>query len=35
MKSVTLAHEVDWEGCNRVQMQNVAGWKNVPVKVIG
>jgi cytochrome P450 len=28
-------YEVDWEGCNRVQMQNVAGWKNVPVRVIG
>jgi cytochrome P450 len=27
-------YEVDWEGCNRVQMQNVAGWKNVPVRVI-
>jgi cytochrome P450 len=26
--------EVDWDGCNRVHMQNVAGWKNVPVKVI-
>jgi cytochrome P450 len=28
-------YEVDWEGCNRVHMQNVAGWKNVPVKVTG
>jgi cytochrome P450 len=26
--------EVDWDNCKRVQMQNVAGWKNVPVKVI-
>jgi cytochrome P450 len=26
--------EVDWAGCERVHMQNVAGWKNVPVKVL-
>ena len=26
--------EVDWENCKRVRMQNVMGWKNVPVKVI-
>jgi len=26
--------EVDWEGCKRVQMQNVMGWQNVPVKVL-
>jgi cytochrome P450 len=26
--------EVDWEGCQRVHMQNVLGWKNVPVKVL-
>ncbi|BBX94996.1 cytochrome P450 [Mycobacterium lacus] len=26
--------EVDWGGCERVHMQNVAGWKNVPVKVL-
>jgi cytochrome P450 len=26
--------EVDWANCKRVQMQNVAGWKNVPVRVI-
>jgi cytochrome P450 len=26
--------EVDWANCQRVQMQNVAGWKNVPVKVL-
>jgi hypothetical protein len=25
---------VDWEGCKRVTMQNVAGWLNVPVKVL-
>jgi cytochrome P450 len=28
-------YEVDWKNCNRVHMQNVAGWKNVPVKVMG
>jgi cytochrome P450 len=27
-------YEVDWDGCERVQMQNVIGWKNVPVKVL-
>src|SRR6201986_4847341 len=27
-------YEVDWDGCKRVTMQNVAGWKNVPVKVL-
>ena len=26
--------EVDWAGCKRVQMQNVMGWQNVPVKVL-
>jgi cytochrome P450 len=26
--------EVDWENCERVRMQNVAGWKHVPVKVL-
>ena len=26
--------EVDFDNCNRVQMQNVMGWKNVPVKVL-
>jgi hypothetical protein len=26
--------EVDWDGCKRVQMQNVMGWQNVPVKVL-
>nr|VTO97177.1 Biotin biosynthesis cytochrome P450 [Mycobacterium riyadhense] len=27
-------YEVDWAGCNRVHMQNVAGWQNVPVRVL-
>ncbi|MDT5347005.1 MAG: hypothetical protein QOH91_292 [Mycobacterium sp.] len=27
-------YEVDWAGCKRVQMQNVAGWQNLPVKVL-
>jgi cytochrome P450 len=27
-------YEVDWDNCKRVQMQNVAGWNNVPVKVL-
>lgn len=26
--------EVDWDGCTRVTMQNVAGWNNVPVRVL-
>ncbi len=26
--------EVDFDNCKRVQMQNVMGWKNVPVKVL-
>lgn len=26
--------EVDWSGCKRVHMQNVAGWQNVPVRVL-
>lgn len=26
--------EVDFAGCKRVQMQNVVGWKHVPVKVL-
>ncbi|CAN5787834.1 cytochrome P450 [soil metagenome] len=26
--------EVDWNGCKRVNMQNVAGWGNVPVRVL-
>lgn len=28
------AYEVDWAGCRRVNMQNVAGWQNVPVRVL-
>jgi cytochrome P450 len=27
-------YEVDWDGCERVRMQNVMGWKHVPVKVL-
>jgi cytochrome P450 len=27
-------YEVLWEGCKRVTMQNVAGWLNVPVRVM-
>ncbi|MFZ0226160.1 MAG: cytochrome P450 [Mycobacterium sp.] len=27
-------YDVIWEGCKRVTMQNVAGWLNVPVKVL-
>jgi cytochrome P450 len=27
-------YEVDWGGCRRVNMQNVAGWSNVPVRVL-
>lgn len=27
-------YEVDWEGCERVSMQNVAGWSRVPVRVL-
>jgi cytochrome P450 len=27
-------YEVDWTGCKRVYMQNVAGWSNVPVRVL-
>ncbi len=27
-------YEVDWDSCKRVNMQNVAGWQNVPVKVL-
>src|SRR5271170_2264454 len=27
-------YEVDWDGCKRVTMQNVAGWKHVPVRVV-
>ncbi|ACC43137.1 cytochrome P450 [Mycobacterium marinum] len=28
------AFEVDWAGCKRVHMQNVAGWQSVPVRVL-
>ncbi|MCV7346653.1 cytochrome P450 [Mycolicibacterium rhodesiae] len=27
-------YEVDFDGCRRVNMQNVAGWSNVPVRVL-
>ena len=27
-------YEVDWDRCARVNMQNVAGWNNVPVRVL-
>lgn len=27
-------YEVDWDHCRRVNMQNVAGWSNVPVRVL-
>ena len=27
-------YEVDFDNCNRVHMQNVAGWQNIPVKVL-
>jgi cytochrome P450 len=27
-------YEVNWDGLQRVHMQNVAGWQNVPVKVV-
>ncbi|CAJ1509128.1 cytochrome P450 [[Mycobacterium] holstebronense] len=27
-------YEVDWDGLQRVHMQNVSGWKNVPVRVL-
>lgn len=27
-------YEVDFDNCRRVQMQNVVGWQNVPVRVI-
>jgi cytochrome P450 len=27
-------YEVIWDGCKRVSMQNVAGWSNVPVRVV-
>ncbi|MBU9763442.1 cytochrome P450 [Mycobacterium sp. TNTM28] len=27
-------YEIDWDHCRRVSMQNVAGWHNVPVRVL-
>ena len=27
-------YEIDWDGLKRVHMQNVAGYSNVPVKVL-
>ncbi|MBV8347434.1 MAG: cytochrome P450 [Mycolicibacterium sp.] len=27
-------YEVNWQDCQRVNMQNVAGWSNVPVRVL-
>ena len=27
-------YEVQWDGCERVSMQNVAGWSRVPVRVV-
>ncbi len=27
-------YEVRWEGCQRVSMQNVAGWSHVPVRIL-
>jgi hypothetical protein len=27
-------YEVRWDGCERVSMQNVAGWSRVPVRVL-
>ncbi|WP_024799349.1 cytochrome P450 [Nocardia sp. BMG51109] len=27
-------YEVDWDGCERVTMQNVAGWSKLPVRVL-
>lgn len=27
-------YEVQWEGCRRVSMQNVAGWSHVPVRIL-
>lgn len=34
MLDVMPRYEVDWAGCKRVNMQNVAGWSNVPVRVL-
>jgi cytochrome P450 len=27
-------YEVEWDGCQRVNMQNVAGWSHVPVRLL-
>ena len=27
-------YEVQWDGCQRVSMQNVAGWSHVPVRIV-
>lgn len=27
-------YEIDWDGLQRVHMQNVSGWQNVPVRVV-
>ncbi|MCX8560803.1 cytochrome P450 [Mycolicibacterium mucogenicum] len=27
-------YEIDWDGCQRVHMQNVMGWQNIPVRVL-
>ncbi|OCB26376.1 cytochrome [Mycobacterium malmoense] len=27
-------YEVEWDGCKRVSMQNVAGWSHVPIRVL-
>lgn len=27
-------YEVQWDGCKRVSMQNVAGWSHVPIRVL-
>ncbi|MGB8387037.1 cytochrome P450 [Mycobacterium sp.] len=34
MLDVMPRYEVDWEGCKRVNMQNVAGWSHVPVRIV-
>jgi cytochrome P450 len=28
-------YEVQWDGCKKVSMQNVAGWSHVPIRVLG
>ena len=32
--SSSCPDEVQWDGCERVSMQNVAGWSRVPVRVL-